>query len=299
MLRPRLIPAAAERGNAAPLASNGARPPFPAPAAALPKVVFWAWERPEDLRFLPPDQAAVAFLAATIYLDKAPVTTDNSSRSYTVRPRFQSLRIAPGTPLIAVVRIELRTDLPLRNFDQRPPGTFWRDISYSWHSPPRQVQTFADQIAALQSIPDVIAVQIDFDAPASVHPFYAALLQDVRHKLPAPFPLSITALASWCIGDRWLSQLPPGTIDEAVPMLFRMGTASADVKKFLNSGTEFPVSACRSSLGLSTDEPLLNRVLTSKSATPPLTTQSKRLYVFAPRSWTPSDATQILKELHP
>jgi len=50
----------------------------------FPRVILWAWERPEDLRFLdhsdqPP---AVAFLARTLYLRGADVL---------VRPRFQPL----------------------------------------------------------------------------------------------------------------------------------------------------------------------------------------------------------------
>ena len=35
---------------------------------SLPEIVFWAWERPEDLRFLNPQHSGVAFLAKTIEL---------------------------------------------------------------------------------------------------------------------------------------------------------------------------------------------------------------------------------------
>ena len=42
------------------------RPDDPLPG--FPKVLLWAWQRPEDLRFLDPQRAGVAFLAATITL---------------------------------------------------------------------------------------------------------------------------------------------------------------------------------------------------------------------------------------
>ena len=232
-------------------------------ASLLPNVTFWAWERPEDLRFLLPDQAGVAFLAKTISIETVPANSSaDSSPSFAVRPRLQPLRITPGTQLIAVVRIETPS-APHASF------SFQQTQSVA-HSFPifsdAQRALLASEIADLQSTPGVSAIQIDFDAPASAHAFYASLLQDVRRKLPPSMPLSITALASWCIGDPWLSQLPPGTIDEAVPMLFRMGPDAANVAKFLHSNSDFPVAACRGSLGLSTDEPLSHDLLTAKSS---------------------------------
>src|SRR5271155_1014103 len=54
-------------------------------ATSLPNVTFWAWERPEDLRFLRPDQASVAFLAKTIFLEAPPSNASaNSSPSFTI-----------------------------------------------------------------------------------------------------------------------------------------------------------------------------------------------------------------------
>ena len=40
----------------------------------------------------------------------------------------------------------------------------------------------------------------------------------------------MTALASWCLSDRWISDLP---VDEAVPMLFQMGPETPDIKRML------------------------------------------------------------------
>jgi Protein of unknown function (DUF3142) len=240
----------------------------------LPRIILWAWERPEDLLFLQSQPVGVAFLAQTITLQSA-------SRQFTVRPRLQPLRLAPSTPLVAVVRIESPT--AIRN--STPPILT-----------PEAREQVATQIANLQALLNVRAIQIDFDATTTQHAFYSALLQDVRRKLPSTFPLSITALASWCIGDRWLTELPANTIDEAVPMLFRMGPDTVNVAHFLRSREQFPVPACRTSVGLSTDETLSHQLLTKQisfSFAPP---SEKRIYVFAPRPWTQSIADPTLKE---
>ena len=265
-------------------------------AALLPNVTFWAWERPEDLRFLLPDQAGVAFLAKTISIETPPANPSaDSSPPFIVRPRLQPLRITPGTQLIAVARIE-NPSASHSSFSLEQ--TQWAAHSFPIFSDAQRA-LLASEIADLQSIPGVSVVQIDFDAPASAHAFYASLLQDVRRRLPPSMPLSITALASWCIGDPWLAQLPPGTIDEAVPMLFRMGPDAANVAKFIHSNDDFPVVACRSSLGLSTDEPLSHDLLTAKSSSTTFDPRAKRIYIFAPRAWTPSAAQNIIQELQP
>jgi hypothetical protein len=262
-------------------------------ASNLPAVIFWAWERPEDLRFLTPDQAGVAFLAKTIYLQPPSTDPTDSSPSFIVRPRLEPLRIAVGTPLIAVIRMETPALPRLSSLQQNQSAL--HAFTYS----DAQRALLASEIAGTQSVSGVSAIQIDFDAPSSAHPFYTALLQDVRGQLPPTLPLSITALASWCIGDPWLGQLPPGTIDEAVPMLFRMGPDAGNVAKFLHSGDDFPVAACRGSLGLSTDETLSNDLLTAGSKFSTFHPREKRVYVFAPRSWTQSAAKTILQELQP
>jgi hypothetical protein len=275
---------------------------------SLPKVVFWAWERPEDLRFLDPQKTGVAFLAKTIYLQPASqILPENPAGRVVVRPRLQPLRIAPGSALIAVVRIEtsfgLRRDVYLlderaslherESLPQSGP-VFTKPLPYT----AEQRESVATEIASLQNLPGVRAIQIDFDTTLSEREFYAALLSDVRSKLPASMPLSITALASWCIGDPWIERLPLGTIDEAVPMLFRMGPDAADATSFLHSSNEFPVPACQNSLGLSTDESFSLSILNgSLSTTSP--SRDKRIYIFSPRPWTQSSAESILKELQP
>jgi hypothetical protein len=263
--------------------------------AALPNLFFWAWERPEDLRFLESKNAGVAFLAKTIYV---PTPDENTLKDaggvLFVRPRLQPLRVAPGTTLIAVVRIETRAGRrPASYLSGNPQSSSRSTIT------PQQNRRLVGEIVDLQMLPNIRAIQIDFDATVSERSAYASLLKDLRHSLPASLPLSITALSSWCIGDPWLEQLPPGTIDEAVPMLFRMGPDTANVEKFLNSGNEFHVTACQTSLGLSTDEPPSNALLQRTLLNMPSVWHAKRIYVFAPRAWTQTAAKAVLKEWQP
>jgi Protein of unknown function (DUF3142) len=203
------------------------------------EVILWAWERPEDLTFIDPHKTSVAFLAKTIYLRGDKVV---------VRPRLQPVKIAPGTKLVSVVRIETdHTDLPTLSFVQAQQTA--REILNS-------------------SVSSV--VQIDFDAKVSERNFYRLLLQEVRHQLPASTKLSITALASWCAGDDWLRDLP---IDEAVPMLFRLGVDQRQFQRRLETGEPFASRFCQNSAGVSTDE----------RVTAPAV---DRLYIFSPRPWT-------------
>ena len=63
----------------------------------LPRVILWAWERPEDLEFLNPEKFGIAFLAQTLTIKGSDVLFD---------PRHQPLKVPLGAKLIAVTRIE-------------------------------------------------------------------------------------------------------------------------------------------------------------------------------------------------
>jgi hypothetical protein len=209
--------------------------PRSAPMDHLPRLILWAWERPVDLRGLPPG-VGVAFLAQTITA---------TARASVVRPRRQPLQVDAGAPLIAVTRIET-------------PGA---------ESP--AIDAIVRAIAATATLPRVAAVQIDFDAVLSQRPMYRQLLHAVRRALPRGTPLSITALASWCMQDDWLGDLP---IDEAVPMLFRMGAGQQPLRAGAMDRLRAP--ACRGAIGTSLDEPL------------PVSRGRGRVYVFNPNPWT-------------
>jgi hypothetical protein len=217
----------------------------------MPRVVLWAWERPVDLRFINPSETGVAFLARTIHL---------RSNEVVVRPRLQPLDLPEGTSVIAVTRVES---------DQRTKP----DLSI------QQTEQLATAIAEMVRLPNVSMIQIDFDATRSERAFYHDVILAVRARLPTSVALSITALASWCADDDWISDLP---IDEAVPMLFRMGPDRRRIRDRVASGEEFAARPCRDSYGISTDEPLRNL------------SGAKRLYVFNPGAWTESSVREIM-----
>lgn len=221
----------------------------------LPSIILWAWERPEKLDFVDPKKIGVAFLAKTLYLRAEKVVS---------RPRLQPLAVPEGAAVIAVVRIESdRSDAP--------------ELSQE------QMKAAASEIAELGNLPNVVMVQVDFDATKSERDFYRRLLSELRATLPQTTPLSITALASWCKGDNWLDDLP---VDEAVPMLFRMGVERQQFLSQLAAGAGFNSERCQASAGVSTDEPLaqLPRV--------------QRLYVFNPEPWSPRTVNQMMETMN-
>lgn len=256
----------------------------------LPSVYLWAWERPEDLRFLTGKSIGVAFLAKTLFLRSRVEAVGSSAASGgEVRPRMQPLRIAAGTPLMAVIRIETLKGAVAVAYQDSSRGS----VVFS----EEQVARAAKEIAEAARLPGGNAVQIDFDATLSEHAFYRALLTETRKRIPPNSPLSITALASWCIGDRWLDQLSPGTIDEAVPMLFRMGPGNAEVVNFVRSSKEFTVVVCNNSIGVSTDETFSRAILSGELPFARVSRAPKRIYLFAPHGWEPAETASLLQEI--
>lgn len=219
--------------------------------ARLPRVLLWAWERPVRFPALP-STVGVAYLAGTLVLAHDDVIE---------RPRLQPLVVSPSTRMAAVVRIEV-------DERRRPPLT------------DAQAHRAAERILTLASRPRVIALQIDFDATSRERPFYAALLARLRRLMPADWPLSITALASWCLGDPWIRDVP---VDEAIPMLFRMGADGGAVRSRLDAGQDFSLAVCRASLGVSLDEPA-GRL-----------PSDRRRYVFNPKAWNERAVAQALE----
>jgi len=216
------------------------RPSDPLPG--FPHVFLWAWEVPENLQFLDPQAAGVAFLARTVCLRDGSVS---------VRPRLQPLRYAPGTVLMAVVRVEPQDS-------KMPP-----------------VDAASAAIAEAAAIPNVRALQVDFDATLSQRAYYRDLLRNLRRRVPPSTPISMTALTSWCQSDGWIAGLP---VAEAVPMLFRMGPGERPARTFRPD-------LCQSSAGVSVDEPLRE---------PP---SAARLYIFNPRPWTEATYRAALREV--
>ena len=218
-----------------------------------PGVMLWAWERPEHLETIDPATTGVAFLARTIRLDGAVLR---------VVPRRQPLRVPPGTHLVAVVRVE-----PVRRRDAVRVAVAARDL--------------AAAIAAVAR-PGVAGVQVDFDAPRSLRSLYGETLRAVRAALPAATELTMTALASWALGDAWVDDLP---VDDVVPMLFRMGADDRLVRRRLAAGDDFAARRARASVGLALDE--------ERPALP----AGRRLYLFSALAWSPARASDALAEV--
>jgi Protein of unknown function (DUF3142) len=216
---------------------------------SFPQTILWAWERPEDLEFLDPQQFAVAFLAQTLVLKGEDVV---------FKPRHQPLKVRPEMKLIAVTRIESEKTTALSA---------------------TQREKLVDLVLKTRELTNVSAVQIDFDATTSQREFYRTLLNELRHRLPDNVPLSMTALASFCVGDRWLQDLP---VDEAIPMIYRMGKDDQTIRSFLESGKDFKDPICRRSYGVAVDEPLAMTF-----------DRSRRQYIFNIRAWTEQDVLPL------
>lgn len=215
------------------------RPQVRTPASSMsgePTLMLWAWETPQDLRALDVNRAGVAYLSRELLLGS----------SLEVRLRHQPLLLPPNVFLVPVVRIETA------------PGFNWQKVN---------IAAVASQIAQAAQAPNTRALQVDFDAVVSEHPFYAAVLRDLRRQLPPQIALSVTALTSWCGHGSWLHGLP---VDEAVPMFFRMepGRHPGDPETY-----RIREPLCQGSAGLSTTEPWPDNLA------------GKRLYIFPDNGW--------------
>jgi hypothetical protein len=220
-------------------------------SAALPSRVLWAWERPEHFEFLTDSSVAVAFLTQTIRMEGPTVT---------VMPRRQPLMVLPVTPLIAVTRIEMDSTRGGRPSQDR-------------------LEWIAGRIANAAAQPQVVAVQVDFDATVSQRGVYSEIIRATRARLAPGVPLSMTALASWCTEPGWLESLP---VDEIVPMMFQMGPVDRGAFRELGEERSWPLFQCRQAIGISTTEPMR-------------TSGAGRTYIFNTKAWDRASAAAALR----
>lgn len=216
--------------------------------------MIWAWERPEDLSYLDSQKSGVAF-----FVRRYRLSGDELIRV----ERAQILRAPRSAKRIAVVRIE-----PL---GKSPPSLS-----------EKQRAQLVKEIALFAKLPNVSGIQIDFDARLTERDFYRALLKDLRAELTSEYFISMTALASWCISDNWVNDLP---VDEIVVMLFDMGADAQRIRGMIKDQKRcFTVPFHKLSLGLSTKEPdIINMFKNEGSAT---IKNCQRVYIFSPKSWT-------------
>lgn len=212
----------------------------------FPKLMLWAWERPEDLSGLNPRKVGVAYLCQTLTIRGDVVTR---------APRLQPLKVPDGTVLMAVTRIEVARGEPMA------PSPALRN---------RIVEAVLHDLRQ-----GVKGIQIDFDAKLSERPFYADLLNELRRRMDPAMPLSMTSLASWALFDDWIRGLP---VDEAIPMCFDMGADSTVVKQRLAAHGDFRDPLARRGTGVGLQEAL--------PWIPGSIFDPRRVYVFSHLPWT-------------
>ncbi|KQW96792.1 hypothetical protein ASC94_08175 [Massilia sp. Root418] len=205
-------------------------PPSPSahPALAqLPARMLWAWERPEDLRWLPAD-TGVAYVASTMVL---------RGEEALVHPRAAPLLLPEGAALVPVLHVDA-----------------------SWRLPPalnaQQSARIVQELLRVAQRGNRNVVQLDFEVRRSQRPFLAQTMAEIRRRLDPRIALSVTALASWCLDDAWL---PAGVADEVVPMAFRMGPGQDALRQRLQRHG-FTQPLCRAAAGYASDEPALRSV---------------------------------------
>lgn len=237
---------------------NPGRAPAATPGSL--EVTLWAWERPEDLRFLGGrPNVGVAFLGETLTLD---------GDELHVSPRRQPLLVAETTPLEAVVRIEWVRGRAIEDT-------------------PALRARIVDQLLASAKLPRVRGVQVDFDAPASVRTMYRQILEEARAALPTTTRLSMTAIASWCTSDgAWLESVAP-LVDEVVPMVFSMGRETSAVWTTLDFLGGFALPVCSTSVGVAVGERT------------PRFAETRRAYVFDRHAWTARSFEESMRTLRP
>jgi hypothetical protein len=190
---------------------------------SLPGEMWWYWDRPAAQLPLPAPGVGAAVVTTHVVL---------SGESFARQPRRSALHLPDGVATIPVIHVEV--------------------------DPARPFAGNAGQIDALRdAVVDVARrggpsawVQLDFEARKSQREFWRSAVQAIRSALPTGVKFSVTALASWCYGDRWLGDVP---VDEVVPMYFRLGRTRPDY--VLRSAVGVSEPRCAQAYGIADDEP--------------------------------------------
>jgi len=223
--------------------------------AALPPLMLWVWDKPDDVRTwlansarasksagtdnaasaeLPAQRVGVAVLDSTILLRDGSATVRRRQQALRLPPEWSAAgRLLPTAPLVAIVHVDMARGAHKPALNQRQKQRIVRAV-----------------IAAAKRSPSQV-VQLDFEVMHSQKPFLADVIRRSRAALPGNVALSVTALPSWCVGDAWLADLP---VDEIVPMAFRTTGEGNRTQEILINEGRFPRPECQPSLGLSLNQ---------------------------------------------
>lgn len=191
-------------------------------AEALPQVLWWYWDRPAAQLPPPAPGIGAAVVVAHVLL----------SGEAAIRQRRRSALPLPDTvAILPVIHVEIDPGRPFA-------GT------------PAQLAALRDAVTEAATHGATDWVQLDFEARQSQRDFWRASVDAIKAALPRHTRLSVTALASWCHGDRWLADAP---VDEVVPMYFRLGRARQHYVARSAAGVSEPL--CAHAHGVADDEP--------------------------------------------
>lgn len=187
-----------------------------------PREFWWYWDRPAEQLPAPAPGVGAAVLVTHVIF---------SGQGYLLQPRRSALRLPDGTATMPVVHVEVD---PARPFAANA------------------AQNDALRAAVLDAVRRGSStwVQLDFEARRSQREFWRTAVQSIKASLPAGVRLSVTALASWCYGDRWIGDAP---VDEIVPMYFRLKQARRDYT--VRSAAGVTEARCATAYGVADDEP--------------------------------------------
>lgn len=227
-------------------------------------ITLWAWERDEDLSFLKGQNTEVGYYAGTFFL--------NQNGAY-FRPRLNKLILPPGIESYPVFRFDYRGK-NLNGDDANSAETNGTGKSIEERS-----EQIVDEIIRFQSLHQARKIQLDFDAVEQDRPLYLDILRRLRARLLPKTSISITALASWLLDDRWVAK---ADTDEAVAMLFSMGPSTRQILGLVKQDRLRAPSGMKLSVGLSVNELLTNQRIKRSH----ILEHAERLYIFSSLPWT-------------
>lgn len=229
-----------------------------------PRVMLWSWQKIEDLSGIDTATTGVAYLTGRLMVD---------GNKISLEPRLARLHLASKCYREAVVRVEVKA-LPEQSERADLTAALARSI-----------------INLVGASGPIDSLQIDFDARANERQFYLQLLRDLHQQLPK-LPLSITALASWSQGDRWLEHESEVPIEYMVPMFFTMGAGKERALAILKDSLPAGYNG-RRVLGLSLSEPGTFDLVAPKL------NQIDHVYLFCSPGWNKERikvASSLIKE---